>query len=121
MIFRLAELYLIRAEAEANGATGGVTSAIGDLNIIRNRAGLLNYTGATDQQSVLTAIYHERQVELFTEGHRWYDLKRTKTVDAVMSIATALKGGAWSSYQQLYPLNPSDMQYDPNLIQNAGY
>jgi hypothetical protein len=121
MILRLAELYLIRAEAEANGAGNGLNGAVSDLNAIRNRAGLPNYVGAMDKGSLLTAISHERQVELFTENDRWFDLKRTKTVDAVMSAVTPQKGGAWNSYQQLYPLNPSDLQYDPNLVQNPGY
>jgi hypothetical protein len=121
MVLRLAEQYLIRAEAEANGAGNGLNGAVSDLNAIRNRAGLPNYSGSVDKTSLLTAIAHERQVELFTENYRWFDLKRTKTVDAVMSVVTPLKGGAWNSYQQLYSLNVSDLQYNPNLVQNPGY
>jgi hypothetical protein len=123
MILRLGEQYLIRAEAEANGAGGGVSAAIADLNIIRNRAGLPDYIGATDQSSVINAILHERQVELFTElGQRWMDLKRTGTVDAVMTLACPHKNNStWNSYQQLYPFLFSDVQADPNLTQNPGY
>ncbi|HEY8929821.1 MAG TPA: RagB/SusD family nutrient uptake outer membrane protein [Mucilaginibacter sp.] len=122
MVLRLGEQYLIRAEARAQqGKLIGPASASEDLNIIRMRAGLPNYAGMTDQTSLLTAIMHERQVELFTEGHRWYDLKRTKTVDAVMSVVTPTKNGTWQSYQQLYPLPVADLTYDPNLVQNTGY
>jgi hypothetical protein len=123
MVFRLGEQYLIRAEAEANGASGGTTAAIVDLNIIRSRAGLPNYSGATDAPSVSNAILHERQVELFTElGQRWMDLKRTGSVDAVMTLACPRKNNAtWNSYQQLYPVLPSDILADPNLTQNPGY
>jgi len=123
-VLRLAEQYLIRAEAEANGANGGTTAAIMDLNTIRNRAGLPPYQGATDKVSVLTAIYHERQIELFVEwGHRWLDLKRTGMVDNVMSIVTPQKlgGQAWNSYQQLYPIPQFELSVDPNLTQNPGY
>lgn len=117
--FRLAEQYLIRAEAEASINPG---DAVNDLNVIRTRAGLPGYTGATDAASLETAILHERQVELFTEGgHRWFDLKRTGTVNAVMSIATQQKGGTWRPSAQLFPIALSQLQVDPNLKQTPGY
>lgn len=124
MVLRLGEQYLIRSEAEANGAGGGLAAAIADLNAIRKRAGLANYSGAQDQASVLSAIYKERRVELFSEwGHRWLDLKRTGKVDAVMGIggASAAKGGTWSTNQQLYPIPLSEIKADPKLVQNPGY
>jgi hypothetical protein len=120
MVLRLGEQYLIRAEARAQ--QNNVSGAQSDLNAIRNRAGLSNTT-ANDKPSLLIAILHERQIELFSEwGHRWLDLQRTSNVDAVMSIVTPLKGGAsWSSYQKLYPVPVVDIQRDPNLTQNPGY
>jgi len=118
-ILRLAEQYLIRAEARAQ--QGNTTGALADLNVIRNRAGLPNYAGAMDQTSIISAISHERQVELFAEGDRWINLKRTGSIDAVMGIVTAQKGGNWNSYQQLYPVPPSEVLNDPNLTQNPGY
>lgn len=118
-VLRLAEQYLIRAEARAE--QNNITGAQADLNVIRNRAGLGNTT-SNDKPSLLSAILHERQVELFTEwGHRWLDLKRTGTIDAVMSVVTPQKGGTWSSYQQLYPIPQSEIATDPNLNQNSGY
>lgn len=119
MALRLGEQYLIRAEAEAQL---GDPNAITDLNKIRNRAGLPNYAGLTDKASLLAAILHERQVELFSEsGNRWLDLKRTGNIDAVMAIQVPLKGAVWNSYQQLYPVYLNDILKDPNLTQNAGY
>jgi hypothetical protein len=121
----LAEQYLIRAEAEANGAPGGVSQAVIDLNTIRKRAGLGGYIGSQVTDSVLTAIYHERQVELFTEwGNRWFDLKRTGLVNAVMGSPGNVcqqKGGNWNPDWQLYPIALSELQADPNLKQNSGY
>lgn len=118
VMFRLAEQYLIKAEAEAN--LNNVSASQQDLNFIRSRAGLPNTTAST-QATLLSALLHERQIELFTEGHRWFDLKRTGTVDAIMSIVCAQKGGSWSSYKQWYPINYSEIQANSNLVQNQGY
>lgn len=124
MVIRLAEIYLIRAEARANGAGGGATAAVDDLNFVRLRANLPKYQGPTNTDNLLSAILHERQIELFAEwGHRWFDLKRTKNIDAVMNEVTPLKngGGQWKSTQQLYPIPQSELSADPNLTQNSGY
>lgn len=121
MVLRLGEQYLIRAEARTH--QNKIGEAQTDLNAIRARAGLGNTTAA-DKTSLLTAILQERRVELFTElGHRWFDLKRTGNVDAVMTVVTPQKSGGtpWQSYQQLYPLPLSDLQTAPNLVQNPGY
>lgn len=118
--FRLAEQYLIRAEAEA--ANNDLVNAVKDLNAVRSRAGLAGYAGATDAISLQAAILHERQVELFTEnGHRWFDLKRTGRIDAVMTTATVQKGGTWKTTAQLFPITRSQLLADPNLQQNPGY
>jgi starch-binding outer membrane protein, SusD/RagB family len=121
MMFRLAEQYLIRAEARVQ--QNNIEGTKDDLNVIRERAGLSG-TIANDQSSLLTAILKERQVELFTElGHRWFDLKRTGTVDAVMTPVTPLKanGSNWQTYQQLCPVPFNDIFRNPNLVQNPGY
>jgi len=121
MMLRLGEQYLIRAESRAE--QNNIAGAQSDLNNIRIRAGLSNTT-VGDQASLLGAILHERQVELFSEwGNRWFDLKRTGNIDVVMSVITPQKAGGaqWNSYQQLYPLPLSDLQQAPNLAQNAGY
>ena len=119
MILRLGEQYLIRAEARAE--QGKVIDAEADLNTIRARAGLKNTT-AVSQLELISAIQHERQVELFAEfGHRWLDLKRTGRVNGVMTLVTHQKGGIWNKNQQLYPIPLTEIQKDPNLVQNDGY
>ncbi len=124
-LLRLAEQYLIRAEAQANGAGNGISGAINDINVIRKRAGLLPYSGAIDQSSVMNAILHERQVELFTEGcHRWFDLKRTGMVNTVMGSpgnVCSEKGGTWNPNATLYAIPQTERNNDPNLSQNIGY
>ncbi|HVU94331.1 MAG TPA: RagB/SusD family nutrient uptake outer membrane protein [Puia sp.] len=121
MVLRLAEQYLIRAEAEANGAGGGTAAAIADLNVIRQRAGLPALPSALTPAQVTAAVAHERQVELFAEwGHRWLDLKRTGQAHAVLSVIP-LKQPWAGDYQLLYPISITEIQADPNLTQNPGY
>jgi hypothetical protein len=114
-VLRLAEQYLIRAEARA--WQGRLPEAAADLNIIRQRAGLTPVV-VTDQASLLTAIYHERQVELFAEwGHRWLDLQRTGLSDAILGKE---KPG-WKAQAILYPIPNTEIQHNSMLTQNPGY
>ena len=114
-VLRLAEQYLIRAEARAQ--QNNLIGALSDLNVIRARAGLPNIS-ANDQASVLTLIQHERQTELFCEwGHRWFDLKRTGTINTILG---AEKPG-WQQTDALYPIPQAELLANPFLIQNAGY
>ncbi len=116
MVIRLAELYLIRAEARAQ--QNDLAGARADINAIRSRAQLADIT-ANDKDSLLLAIEQERRVELFTEwGHRWLDLKRTKRADAVLG---PLKAPDWQSTDVLYPIPQTEISNDPSLTQNAGY
>jgi hypothetical protein len=122
-VFRFAEQFLIRAEARVK--QNNLAGAIADLDIIRQRAGLpliANINPGISQASLLSLIFHERQVELFTEwGHRWFDLKRTNLIDSIMNIETSLKGGVWQSYKKLYPIPVDELIVNPNLTQTLGY
>lgn len=123
VMFRLGEQYLIRAEARAmQNKLTGQDGAASDLNVIRSRAGLAA-TAASSQSDILVAIQRERRVELFCEqGHRFFDLRRTGTLDALMTKLVPLKGGAgWNSTQAYWPIPVSDIQNDPNLTQTPGY
>jgi len=115
VVLRLAEQYLIRAEARAE--QNNLSGAAADLDAIRTRAGL-GATTASGQTSLLEAIAHERQVELFTEwGHRWFDLKRTGTINAVLGTEKP----TWTPDASLLPIPKMELQADVNLSQNAGY
>ena len=116
-VFRLAELYLIRAEARAQ--QNNISGSLEDINLVRARAGLAAIA-AGDQSTLLEAIYLERKHELFVEwGHRWLDLKRTGRAAAVMS---ALPGKDWQETDLLWPLPEQELLINPNLLpQNAGY
>jgi len=111
--FRLAEIYLIRAEARAH--LNDVPGSQSDLDAIRTRAGLAG-TGAGDQQSLLMAVESERLSELFVEyGHRWLDLKRT-------GRAVSVLGNGITVDDLLYPIPASEFIKNPHLgEQNHGY
>ncbi len=116
VVFRLAELYLIRAEARTH--QNDFNGAQKDINILRSRAGLQSINFNT-QDLMLNAIEHERQVELFCEwGHRWNDLKRTKKADAVLGN---LKPNTWQSFDTLWPIPQNEIILNHSLIQNSGY
>lgn len=120
MVLRLGEQYLIRAEARAH--LDNSLGAVSDLDSLRSRAGLAAYNGSTIQAPLLAAILHERQVELFSEwGHRWFDLKRTGNIDAVISNYAQQKGTIWASNWALFPIPLYEIIQNPNLKQNLGY
>jgi hypothetical protein len=116
IVLRLAEQYLIRAEAFAH--LGNDESAKQDLNKIRSVAGLAEI-GATSNQELITAILHERRLEFFTEhGHRFFDLKRTATINTVLG-ETKL---GWEANDALWPIPANELLANPNLYpQNPGY
>jgi len=124
MIFRLAEVYLIRAEAAAhiNTATS-LTQAIADINSIRTRAQLPNTTAdVTSQTAVLNAVMHERQTELFCEwGNRWFDLKRNVTASTSAATVLGAEKTGYSTNAVLYPIPQTQIQLNNLLIQNPGY
>lgn len=120
MVLRLAEQYLIRAEARALGATG-LGLAIDDLNVIRHRAGLDDLPPTLSKAEVIAAIEKERRKELFAEwGHRWFDLKRTGKAHDVLS-ALQRKQPWLGDEQFLYPIPEAEIRANNNLIQNPGY
>jgi len=117
MVLRLAEQYLIRAEARAQQGTN-IDGALSDIDTIRTRARLPIIATTPNQTDLLYAIAHERQVELFAEwGHRWLDLKRTSEATNTLSAIKQF----WDTHAQLYPIPLSELKTDPNLTQNTGY
>lgn len=118
MVLRLAEQYLIRAEARAmlNDLPGAIT----DLDVIRERAGLplLADTNPTiGKDKLLDLILEERKKELFTEwGHRWLDLKRTGKANEIFG-----NDPLWQETDLLYPIPEEERLKNPDLTQNNGY
>ena len=121
MVLRLAEQYLIRAEAAANGAAGGTANAIADLNMIRHRAGLPDLPDDITPAALEAAIAHEWQTEFFCEwGHRWFNLKRTGKAHNILS-AISYKQPWAGDHQLLYPIPFEEIKLNNKLTQNTGY
>jgi len=116
IVLRLAEQYLIRAEARVH--TGDLPGAKEDINLIRHRAGLPD-TPASTKEEILQAVSDERMFELFTEqGHRWFDLKRTGKAEEILS---PIKPN-WKSTDVFLPVPEAELLLNPNLLpQNPGY
>jgi hypothetical protein len=117
MVLRVAELYLIRAEARTE--LGDFAGAKKDIDIIRDRASL-SPTTANSKESLLIVIEQEWRVEFFCEwGHRWFDLKRWKLADPRLNV---VKAPYWQANDTLYPLPQVELSRNTNLKpQNTGY
>lgn len=70
------ELVLLKAEAHAN--LNQPTQAVEAINVVRNAAGIGNYTGATTTAALINEILYQRRYSLWAEpwGHRWIDTRR---------------------------------------------
>lgn len=87
-ILRMADVYLIAAEAEAH-LNGPTTAAYDYVDAVRTRAGLGDLTAGLNQQDFIDAVLQERSWEFFAEGDRWYDLTRTDKFMTVIPSAVS--------------------------------
>ena len=106
---RLAEMYLIRAEANYRKNTTTGAAPLDDINLIRERAKLPDLTSA---ELSLDKILHERFIELAFEGFFLQDIKRNK--GSVGNLD-------WDSPKLVFPIPLREIRVNPNLTQNDGY
>ena len=106
-IIRLAEMYLIRAEANVRGSTSTGDSPLNDLNVLRTRANAPVLTAVTLEDVLL-----ERRLELAFEGHRLHDIRRTQAT--VGSLA-------YDAPELVFPIPEREINANPSLMQNPGY
>jgi len=124
-IFRLPEMYLIYAEADArlNGGNVSDETAKGYIRQLRQRAGV---DATTPSIMDLNWLLDERARELMWEGHRRVDLIRYGYFTS-MQFPWTLKGGvpngkiALPEFRTIYPIIISDLNANPKLVQNPGY
>jgi hypothetical protein len=109
-VLRLAEMFLIRAEARAY-SNGDISSIQNDINTVRNRAGLPNVI-ADNITDLKQALEKEFRYEFAFEGHRWNDLVRTKRASQVLGI---------DEKYTLFPIPLSELQTNKKMEPNPGY
>lgn len=125
-MFRLADVYLMYAEALLRGGSGGnLTTALGYINDLRTRAYGNTSGNISSSNLTLDFILEERARELYWEGHRRTDLIRfgkfSETTYTWPWKGGVKEGRSISSYYDLFPLPSSDLGANPNLKQNPGY
>lgn len=150
-LFRMAELYLNLAECCAelymnNGDEAELQAAIDNLNEIRRRAGVPELTkDDCKDKSIREWVRNERTIELFMEGHRYYDLRRW--VECEKYLAAGVREGldafvskrvnptfeqfnkrvkvdgdfVWTNRMYLLPIRSQELYSNPQMVQAPGY
>lgn len=148
-IMRMADLYLLYAES-LNESDPGNPDVLKYVNMIRTRAGLkdvatswstysTNPTKYTTQGGMREIIQRERMIELAFEGQGGFDRRRWKLMDKLLGNGT-IRGFSWNALtaeafakpmnlwttdfqykSYLWPIKTSNLQVNPNLVQNPGW
>ncbi len=122
-VFRLADVYLMYAEAVFRAGNTSDASALGYVNAIRDRA-YGNTSGRVSSYD-LPFILDERARELYWEGHRRSDLIRFGQFTSGSYVwpwkGKVAEGAATASFRDLYPIPANDLGANPTLKQNTGY
>ncbi len=139
--FRYAEILLNYAEACIELGGADLQPGLDALNMVRNRAGLPDRVTA-DQAEARAFLHHERAIEFFGEGHRWYDLRRWMEFGNVVEDVFEMKvkeytngnfewkldltakadARSWASDKYYWiPIARDEMNKAPQLQQNPGY
>lgn len=118
-VLRIAEMYLIRAEADYLAGKG---DPLADLNAVHTRADLPALTAINSIDDIL----NERKIEFAIEGQRWYDLLRTGKATAVLaSVPRTNSPGAPATLsdakRQVLPIPSAELNANPNSTQNEAY
>lgn len=123
-VLRLAEMYLIRAEARtelAMAGSGNYGDARGDLNTLRTNRGLSNVGSGVSGQALIDSIYVERRRELVYEGHRFFDLKRRGMDVPKPQTNVARSVLPYDNFRVIAPFPDGEVRSIPTLEQNPGY
>ncbi|WP_089913292.1 RagB/SusD family nutrient uptake outer membrane protein [Chitinophaga rupis] len=118
ILYRLADVYLMKAEAYA--ALNDVANSVKYLDYVRARAGTGAYTGAVTKTAVEKEILDERGRELFFENKRWFDLLRFHKGGTV-NVYTYVPNLAGKSTPLFWPVNSTVLANNPNIKQTDGY
>lgn len=120
-MFRLADVYLMYAEAHLRGGGGSLAQALEYVNALRERA----HNPVKVTNLTLDLLIDERLVELHWESHRRQDLIRFGLFTGGRYNwswkGNAANGAAIGEFRKVYPLPSESLAANPNLVQNEGY
>ncbi|MEZ2442310.1 RagB/SusD family nutrient uptake outer membrane protein [Chitinophaga sp. RCC_12] len=121
-ILRLADVYLIAAEASAQ-QNGPSSEAYGYINTVRSRAGLPGLTIGLSKAPFVDSVLQERSWELFGEGDRWYDLTRTNTFLQVIpkAVNNVFPVRTPQAKNRYFPIPLDEINANPKLEQNPDW
>lgn len=121
-ILRLADVYLIAAEATAQ-ETGATAEAYGYINTVRARAGLAELAAGLSKEQFINAVLQERSWELFAEGDRWYDLTRTNTFLQVIpkAVNNVFPAREPQAKHRFFPIPLDEINANAKLEQNPDW
>lgn len=108
IVFRTAEMHLIRLESNFRLGTSVGLAPLTEINALRARSGALPLLGPL----TLDLIFNERQLELAFEGFILHDVKRTQR---------SINGIAWDDTSLVFPIPQSEIDTNPLMVQNQGY
>lgn len=118
---RFSDVLLIYAEALNESPGGATPEAYQALNRVRQRAGIGDVTGLSQQQ-FRDSVLLERRREFCFEGQRWFDLVRTgRLLDAVNAETSFGRSPAIKPFHVLFPIPQREMDANTALVQNDGY
>nr|WP_235898275.1 RagB/SusD family nutrient uptake outer membrane protein [Winogradskyella ouciana] len=123
-MFRLADAYLMYAEAFLRGGGGSASTAVGYINELRERAYGDTSGNISEADLTLDFIIDERSRELYWEAHRRTDLIRFDQFsdNGVWQWKGGVQSGTTTeSFRDLMPLPATDLGINTNLEQNPGY
>ena len=117
---RFADILLMYAETLT--MQGKVSEAYPLVNRIRNRAHLSNLQEGLNQEAFMAEIRHQRMVEFFREGQRFYDLKRWGLLkEEIMNSDKVGKEFFNLAKNEYFPIPQNELNTNPNIEQNPNW
>ncbi len=124
-MFRLADSYLMYAEAVLRGGNGTMSQALTYVNEIIERAYGNTNQSITESDLTLDFLLEERGREFYWEGYRRQDLIRFGKFTSSDYLwpwkGGVMNGRALDSYRVVYPIPNSELASNPNAVQNDNY
>lgn len=118
-VLRYADILLLYAETET--MLGRPADAIPLLNRIRSRAKLAPLAAGLSATQMMTEIRHQRMLEFFREGQRFYDLKRWGLLAQEIKNSDKVGREFYADKFAYFPIPQGELNTNPNIKQNTGW